>query len=43
MITDVLRDSTVRVREVVREAITRYFGAESGWRDLKVLADGWGV
>jgi DNA-binding protein YbaB len=41
LITEVLRDSTVRLREVVREAIDRYFGPDSGWHDLKALAEEW--
>jgi hypothetical protein len=38
LITEVLRDSTYRLREVVREAFDRYFGPDSAWGDLKALA-----
>jgi hypothetical protein len=38
LITEVLRDSTFRLREVVREAFDRYFGPDSAWQDLKALA-----
>lgn len=41
LITEVLRDSTFRLREVVREAIDRYFGPDSAWHDLKALGDEW--
>jgi len=41
LITDVLRDSNVRLREVVMEAISRYWGENSAWHDLKALADKW--
>jgi DNA-binding protein YbaB len=39
LITEVLRDSNVRLREVVMEAVNRYWGADSSWNDLKALAD----
>ena len=39
LITEVLRDSTYRLREVVREAFDRYFGPDSAWGDLKALAE----
>jgi hypothetical protein len=41
LLTEVLRDSTLRLREVVSESIDRYFGADSAWTDLKALADEW--
>ena len=41
LITEVLRDSTFRLREVVREAFERYFGPDSAWHDLKALAREW--
>jgi hypothetical protein len=31
LITEVLRDSNVRLREVVTEAVNRYWGADSSW------------
>jgi hypothetical protein len=41
LITDVLRDSNVRLREVVMEAVSRFWGENSAWHDLKALADKW--
>jgi DNA-binding protein YbaB len=39
LITDVLRDSHVRLREVVLEVFNRYWGPDSSWGELKALAD----
>jgi hypothetical protein len=39
LITDVLRDSHVRLREVVTEIFNRYWGADSSWHDMKALSD----
>ena len=39
LITDVLRDSNVRLREVVMEIFNRYWGADSSWHDMKALSD----
>ena len=39
LITVVLRDSHVRLREVVLEVFNRYWGADSSWREIKALAD----
>ena len=41
LITEVLRDSNLRLREVVRETFDHYFGPNSPWHDLKALADEW--
>jgi hypothetical protein len=39
LITDVLRDSNVRLREVVMEIFNRYWGADSSWREVKALSE----
>ena len=39
LITEVLRDSNARLREVVLEAVNRYWGVDSSWHGLKALAD----
>ena len=39
LITVVLRDSHVRLREVVLEALNRYWGPDSSWREIKALSD----
>ena len=39
LITVVLRDSHVRLREVVLEVFNRYWGPDSSWPEIKALAD----
>ena len=39
LITDVLRDSHVRLGELVMEIFNRYWGTDSSWHDTKALAD----
>ncbi len=39
LITNVLRDSHVRLREVVIEALNRYWGLDSSWPEIKALSD----
>lgn len=41
LITAVLRDGSVRLREAVQTAIEHHFGPGSAWREMDVAADEW--
>lgn len=41
LITDVLREGNLRLRELVLAAVDRFWGSDSSWQELKALGEEW--